>query len=149
MFTLEGYHYKTQIPIRFADIDAFGHVNNAIYLTYFEIARSIYWKEVVKWNWNSIGIIVRRSEIEYLKPIVLEDEIYAYVRTSRIGNSSFDIEYILVKKVNGKEEICTTGLTQCVTYDYHLKKSAPIPEFQKIKMHSFEALNVQSPEFQV
>lgn len=149
MFTLEGYHYKTQIPIRFADIDAFGHVNNAIYLTYFEIARSIYWKEVVKWNWNSIGIIVRRSEIEYLKPIVLEDEIYAYVRTSRIGNSSFDIEYILVKKINGIEQICTTGLTQCVTYDYHLKKSAPIPDFQKTKMHSFEALNVQSPEFQV
>ncbi len=149
MFTIKGYHYKTLIPIRFADIDAFGHVNNAIYLTYFEIARSIYWKEVVKWDWNAIGIIVRRSEIEYIKPIILDDEIYAYVRTSRIGNSSFDIEYILVKKVNGKEEMCTTGLTQCVTYDYQLSKSAPIPEYQKIKMHSFEALNVSSPEFQV
>ncbi len=149
MCTIDGYHYKTSIPIRFADIDAFGHVNNAIYLTYFEIARSIYWKEIIKWDWNSLGIIVRRSEIEYLKPICLDDEVYAYVRTSRIGNSSFDVEYILVKKVNGKEEKCTTGLTSCVAYDYLLNKSAPIPAYQKNKMQAFEALSVQSPEFQV
>lgn len=149
MCTIEGYNYKTSIPIRFADIDAFGHVNNAVYLTYFEIARSIYWKEVIKWDWDKLGIIVRKSEIEYLKPILLHDEIYAYVRTSRIGNSSFDVEYVLVRKINDKEEVCTTGFTSCVTYDYALNKPAPIPAYQKNKMKDFEALNVQSPEFQV
>lgn len=149
MCTIEGYHYKTAIPIRFADIDAFGHVNNAVYLTYFEIARSVYWKEIIKWDWEKMGIIIRRSEIEYLKPIRLDDEIYAYVRTSRIGNSSFDVEYILVKKTNGQEEICTTGATSCVSYDYTLNKSAPIPAYQRDKMQDFEALNVRSPEFQV
>jgi acyl-CoA thioester hydrolase len=149
MCTIEGFHYKTSIPIRFADIDAFGHVNNAIYLTYFEIARSVYWKEIIKWDWKSMGIIIRKSEIEYLKPILLHDEIYAYVRTSRIGHSSFDVEYILVKKINGKEEICTTGLTSCVTFDYNLSKSFPIPPYQKNKMKDFEALNVLTPEFQV
>ncbi|MGB4400889.1 MAG: acyl-CoA thioesterase [Daejeonella sp.] len=149
MCTIEGYHYKTSIPIRFADIDAFGHVNNATYLTYFEIARSVYWKEIIKWDWQTVGIIIRKSEIEYLKPITLHDEIYAYVRTSRIGNSSFDVEYILVKKVGGKEEICTMGLTSCVTYDYNLNKSVNIPAYQKNKMREFEALSVLSPEFQV
>lgn len=148
MCKIEGYHYKTSIPIRFADIDAFGHVNNALYLTYFEIARSVYWKEVVHWDWDSLGIIVRRSEINYIKPITLHDEILAYVRTSRIGNSSFDIDYILVKKANGQEEICTTGKTLCVTYDYLQNKSAPIPAFQRIKMQEFEALSVKSPELQ-
>lgn len=149
MCKIEGYHYKTSIPIRFADIDAFGHVNNAIYLTYFEIARSVYWKEIIQWDWNSIGIIVRRSEIDYIKPIVLTDEIYAYVRTSRIGISSFDLDYILVKKVNGQEEICTKGRTHCVTYDYLSNKSAPIPAYQRMKMQDFEALSVASPVFQV
>ena len=149
MCTIEGYHYKTSIPIRFADIDAFGHVNNATYLTYFEIARSVYWKEIIKWDWKSVGIIVRKSAVEYLRPISLHDEIYAYVRTSRVGNSSFDVEYILVKKLNGKEEICTTGLTSCVAYDYILNKSTPIPGYQKNKMKEFEALTVLSPEFQV
>ena len=148
MCKIEGYHYKTSIPIRFADIDAFGHVNNAIYLTYFEIARTVYWKEIIQWDWKSIGIIVRRSEINYVKPIVLTDEIYAYVRTSRIGVSSFDVDYIIVKKVNGREEICTTGQTQCVTYDYITNKSAPIPAYQCMKMKEFEVLIVSSPVFQ-
>lgn len=147
MCKIDGYNYKTSIPIRFADIDAFGHVNNATYLTYFEIARSIYWKEIIQWDWKSLGIIIRKSEIEYIKPITLSDEIYAYVRTSRIGNSSFDVEYLLVKKVNGKEEICTKGLTHCVSFDYKSNKSSPIPVYQRVKMQTFEALDIQESVF--
>jgi len=131
---IEGYNFKTSISIRFADIDAFGHVNNAIYLTYFEIARSAYWKEIIEWDWESLGIIISRSVVEYLKPVTLADEIYAYVRTSRIGNSSFDLDYILVKKLNGKEEICTRGQTVCVSFDYKLNKSVPIPDAKRKKM---------------
>jgi acyl-CoA thioester hydrolase len=132
--TIEGFKYKIKIPIRFADIDAFGHVNNAIYLTYFEIARSSYWDEIIEWNWNELGIIIRQSLVDYLKPIHLNDEIYAYVKTSRIGNSSFDLDYILVKIIDGREEICTSGQTICVTFDYKSKLSAPIPEKQRNKM---------------
>jgi len=132
--TTEGFKYKTQIPVRFADIDAFGHVNNAIYLTYFEIARSTYWDEVIEWDWNEVGIIIRRSVVDYLKPIILTDEIYTYVKTSRIGTSSFDLDYIIVKMIDGKEEICTTGQTLCVTFDYKTNKPVPIPVFQRNKM---------------
>ena len=55
----KDFKYKTPISIRFADIDAFGHVNNAIYLTYFEMARSAYWNEIIEWDWSSVGIILR------------------------------------------------------------------------------------------
>ena len=109
-------------------------MNNAIYLTYFEIARSSYWDEIIEWNWDELGIIIRRSLVDYLKPIHLNDEIYAYVKTSRIGNSSFDLDYILVKIIDGREEICTSGQTMCVTFDYKSKLSVPIPEKQRNKM---------------
>lgn len=142
MNILNDFHYKTPIPIRFADIDTFGHVNNAVYLTYFEIARSSYWDEVVHWEWNKMGIIIGRAEINYLKPIGLNDRVFAYVRTSRIGNSSFDLDYALVKISNGSEEICTTGSTVCVTFDYNLNSSSNIPEAHRLKMQEFEALGV-------
>jgi acyl-CoA thioester hydrolase len=134
MSLADGFKYKTLIPIRFADIDAFGHVNNAIYLTYFEIARSTYWDEVIEWDWNEVGIIIRRSVVDYLRPIILTDEIYTYVKTSRIGTSSFDLDYIIVRIVDGKEEVCTTGQTLCVTFDYKTNKPVPIPVFQRHKM---------------
>jgi acyl-CoA thioester hydrolase len=95
---ISDYKYKTPIPIRFSDIDAVGHVNNAIYLTYFEIARLNYWKEIINWNLRENGVIVGRSEVNYLKPITLDDEIVCYVRTTRIGNSSFDMMHLLAKK---------------------------------------------------
>ena len=142
MILLTDFHYKTPIPVRFADIDAFGHVNNAVYLTYFEIARSSYWNEVVHWNWNKMGIIIGRAEIDYLKPIALNDQVFAYVRTSRIGNSSFDLEYVLIRSTNGVEEICTTGSTVCISFDYILKSSSTIPEEHRKKMQEFEALTI-------
>jgi len=142
MTNLSGFHYKTSIPVRFADIDAFGHVNNAVYLTYFEIARSSYWNEVVHWDWEKMGIIIGRAEINYLKPIGLNDQVSAYVRTARVGNSSFDLDYALVKLSNGEEILCTTGSTACITFDYQLHTSAPIPEAHRLKMLEFEALAV-------
>lgn len=142
MDKLADFHYKTPIEVRFADIDAFGHVNNAIYLTYFEIARSSYWNEVVHWNWDKMGIIIGKAEINYLKPIELKNQVFAYVRTSRIGNSSFDLDYVLVRSINGTEEICTTGSTICISFDYNLNSSSAIPEEHRIKMQEFEALGV-------
>ena len=135
---IANFKYETSIQIRFSDMDAFGHVNNAVYLTYFEIARGNYWRQIIEWDWNLMGIILGRSEIDYRKPITLDDEIKCYVRTSRVGNSSFDVEYILVKIVDGKEDVCTTGKTVCISYDYKAGKSCPIPAEQRKKMIGYD-----------
>ena len=132
------YKYRTLIPIRFSDLDAYGVVNNAVYLTYFEIARSNYWTEIVQWNWNECGIILGRSEINYLKPITRHDQIACYLRTTRIGNSSFDVMHVLVKVTEHGEEICTTGKTVCISYDYSANKSVRIPENERARMIAYD-----------
>jgi len=135
---LSGYKYKTPIAIRFSDIDAVGHVNNAIYLTYFEEARLKYWREAIEWDISKSGVIVGRSEVNYLKPITLRDEIFCYVRTTRIGNSSFDIMHVLVKLTEHGEEICTTGKTVCISYDYTANKSVSIPQAERARLIEFD-----------
>lgn len=135
---ISDYKYKTPVAIRFSDIDAVGHVNNAIYLTYFEEARLNYWREAINWNLSQNGVIVGRSEVNYLKPITLEDEIVCYVRTTRIGNSSFDMMHLLVRITPNGEEICTTGKTVCISYDYTLNKSISIPQREREKMIAFD-----------
>jgi acyl-CoA thioester hydrolase len=135
---LSDYKYKTPIAIRFSDIDAVGHVNNAVYLTYFEEARLKYWREIVEWNMKEHGVIVGRSEVNYLKPIMLNDNIFCYVRTTRIGNSSFDIMHILVRETDHGEEICTTGKTVCISYDYRANKSISIPKTERHKMIAYD-----------
>jgi acyl-CoA thioester hydrolase len=135
---LTDYKFKTPISIRFSDIDAVGHVNNAIYLTYFEVARFNYWREIIGWNLQENGVIVGRSEVNYLKPITLDDEIFCYLRVSRIGNSSFDVMHLLVKTTPEGEEICTTGKTVCISYDYSVNKSVAIPQRERQKMIEYD-----------
>jgi len=135
---ISDYKYKTPIHIRFSDIDAVGHVNNAIYLTYFEIARFSYWRNVVGWDLSENGIIVGRTEVNYLKPVMLHDHIACYVRVIRIGNSSFDIMHVLVKITEKGEEICTTCKTVCVSYDYAVNKSIKIPASFREKMIEYD-----------
>ena len=135
---LTDYKYRMDVAIRFSDIDYAGHVNNAIYLTYFETARFNYWRDVIEWDLAENGVIVGRSEINYLKPIKLEDKIACYVRTTRIGNSSFDVMHILVKVTEHGEEICTTGKTVCISYDYTANKSIPIPKPERQKMIAYD-----------
>jgi len=136
---ISDYKYKTPIAIRFSDIDAVGHVNNAIYLTYFEVARFNYWRDVIDWNFSENGIIVGRAEVNYLKPVMLHDQISCGVRVVRIGNSSFDVMHILVRtNANGVEEICTTGKTVCVSYDYTVNKPVKIPAHARNKMIEYD-----------
>ncbi|GAA4333718.1 thioesterase family protein [Mucilaginibacter gynuensis] len=135
---LSLYKYKTDIPIRFSDMDSYGHVNNAVYLTYFEIARSNYWRDAIGWDWTSAGVILGRSEINYLKPLTINDKISCYVRTTRIGNSSFDVMHVLVKHTPNGDEVCTTGKTVCISYDYSANKSVSIPKEQRQKMIEYD-----------
>jgi acyl-CoA thioester hydrolase len=132
------FNYKIAIDIRFPDIDALGHVNNAVYLTYFEHARVHYWRDILQWKLRENGIIVARTEVNYLKPVTLEDEIACYVRTTRIGNSSFDITHLLVKITPAGEEICTMGKTVCISYDYTLNRPVPLPEKERQKIIAYD-----------
>lgn len=138
--TLDSFKYKTAIETRFADFDMMGHVNNAVYFTYLEIARTKYWNHAIQWDWKKTGVVIAQASLDYILPVLLTDKISMYVRTSKIGNSSFELEYILVKLVHGKEEICNRGKTTCVAFDYATKRSFPVPKEERERMITFEQL---------
>lgn len=138
---LDSFKYKTTIELRFADLDVMGHVNNAVYFTYMEVGRTKYWKHAINWDWQSTGVVIGQASIDYISPIFFEDKISLYVRTSRIGNKSFDLEYLIVKTVNGKEILCSKGKTVCVAFDYATKSPTVIPEKERQKMMEFEQLS--------
>lgn len=142
---LDDFKYKTSIETRFADFDMMGHVNNAVYFTYMEIGRVKYWRHAIQWDWKKTGVVIGKASIRYILPVFIEDKIHMYVRTARIGTSSFDLEYLIVKMVHGKEVVCSKGMTTCIAFDYEAKKAMPIPETERNKMISFEQLRPSRP----
>jgi acyl-CoA thioester hydrolase len=121
--------HRTSIQIRFKDIDKLGHVNNANHLSYFEYARTVYFRDVMgtEIDWSKEGLILAKVIVDYKQPVLFEDDISVYTRCSRIGNKSFDLEYSLVKKEGDKETELATGISVLVCYNYIDKVSIPVP----------------------
>jgi acyl-CoA thioester hydrolase len=88
--------FKYSIPIqpRYADFDMLGHLNNATYLTYFEVGRLHYFVEI-GWNLQSISNVVAHVDIDFLVPIVPGNEILCSIKTLSLGGKSFQMQYEL------------------------------------------------------
>lgn len=141
---MNNFKHKTEIQIRFKDIDLMGHVNNANYLTYLEYARVKYFDDVAdtEINWNENGLILAKATIDYKLPISLKDKVFIYTRCSRIGTKSFELSYQIVKEEKNTEIVLAEGTTVLVCYDYKNRKSIPIPEEWKKKLESFEGITL-------
>lgn len=138
---MHPFKHKVSIQLRFKDIDKMGHVNNANYLTYIELARVKYFEEVVgtdkKWS-QQVGIILARIEIDYKAPVFLHDTIFVYTRCSRLGSKSLTLDWAVVREKSGKEETVAQGTAVLVCYDYAHEKTIAIPEEQRRAIEQFE-----------
>lgn len=110
-----------RIHVRFSDLDILGHVNNSIYLSYFEIARVHVFGELLgyDWDWKRYTVVLVKNEVEYIKPVHLHDEVYVHVFTQHIGEKSFTLRY----ELRVKEELRTTGSSVLVAWDAKENKS--------------------------
>lgn len=131
---------KTQVQIRFKDVDMMGHVNNANFITYFELARMTYFDELlvegIKIDWVNEGVILAKIEMEYKQPILLEDKVFVYTWVSRMGSRSFDMSCSIVRMVDDIEVEAAKGLAVIVCFNYKTKETIAIPELWKAKMMS-------------
>jgi acyl-CoA thioester hydrolase len=118
--------FETTVEIRFADIDAMGHVNNAVYFSYFEQARMAYFKERVAriWDWNEDGVIVARNEIDYVFPVFLNDRMVIRFWVEHVGSKSFTVCYRVVVG----ERLCATGKSVLVCFNHKNKATQVLPE---------------------
>lgn len=118
----------TPIQIRFSDVDKLGHVNNAIYLSYLELARMHYFQEVAGGiKWEREGIIMARIEIDYVAPVLLNEKLYVKTWCSRIGNKSFELSYTLYKKKDDADNEAARAKSIQVCFDYVAQKSIEMP----------------------
>jgi acyl-CoA thioester hydrolase len=134
--------HKASIQIRFADTDMLGHVNNANYLTYMELARMSYFNEVVNdaVDWSIEGVILAKAVVDYRRPILIEDTLYVYLSVDHISSKSFNFSYRFVVEKEGEEITYAEGSTIMVCFDYQLQKSIVMPEKWKSRIMQYEGL---------
>jgi acyl-CoA thioester hydrolase len=140
---ITNFKHVTKIKIRFSDLDAMKHVNNATYLTYLEEARIKYFNDLLKKKEGDIDYqaVIGRIEIDYLYPIVLGDDLEIYTRISRIGNKSVDVKHIIAIKRGSKLIKAATSTTKLVYFDYKTKTTKPIPDEERKLIEEFEGMD--------
>jgi acyl-CoA thioester hydrolase len=113
-----------------------GHVNNAVYLTYLEIARFAYWKaaEIGRLE-GDISYIIARVEIDFRASAVTGDVIDVALSVRAIGRSSFTIEYELRDQAG---KLIATAKSVQVAYDYAAGTSVPVPDAIRARILEFE-----------
>jgi acyl-CoA thioester hydrolase len=118
--------FSTPIELRFSDLDLYGHVNSVVYFSYLETARvrlfKGFFQELTE---NHIFTLVARAECDYRQPILFGDELIVSVVLTRIGTTSFDLEYRLH---DGREKTYATARTTMVCFDNFKKVTVPVPE---------------------
>ena len=114
------------IQIRYVDCDMAGHVNNAIYFSYFENARVHYFGQLfgADRDWETEGIILRTNEIEYFSPIYLTDEPFIELYIESIGTKSFTVGY----EIRVNDELRTIKKSVIVCFNSQEKTTYVIPE---------------------
>lgn len=137
---LDNFRHHVSIEVRFGDLDAMGHVNNAKYLTYLETARIRYVHEVCAphTNWSELGMILAKVVIEYKAPLLYDDRVEVYTRVSRIGNKSFEIEHVVMRTADGLSEAAALCATTLVSYDYQHKCTMPVPDSWRERILAYE-----------
>ena len=132
---LEDFTVVEEIPVRWGDMDARGHVNNTIYYRYFESSRialfrflNIY-EEPTKVR---IGPILSYQNCYYKAPLTYPDIIYVGAKITSIQGSKIIIKHILgSKKLN---RIVAEGEAHIIWYDYENQKKANISDDLKQKL---------------
>jgi len=124
--------FLTDVQMRFRDLDGMGHVNNAVYLSYTELARMQFYLQVAnKKTLDEIDFILAHVDIDFESQAVWGDQIQVAVWPAKIGTSSFTLRYEISEKRTRR--VLARANSILVSYDYEKKKSKPIPpEFRKV-----------------
>ena len=138
------FAHRVTIDVRFADTDAMGHVNNAVYLTYCEMARIRYWTDVTgepiaPGHEGAESLILAEARITYRAPVFHGERVTVETRAMHIGRTSFTLEHRLTACApDGDPRVVATSDSIMVRYDYALDRPAPLSDDFVAAIEAFE-----------
>lgn len=139
----DDFRHRTRVEVRFRDIDAFGHVNNAVVSTYVEQARVRYLIDVL--DVDPVGrmpLILANIRIDYLSPIFFNEAVEVGSQVDWVGNTSIAMSH-LVKVADGRDLVRSSSVL--VAYDYQQAHPMPVPDDWRRAFSAHEGRSLERP----
>ncbi len=125
---LLGFPVTIDLPVQWGDMDAFEHVNNAVYLRWVESGRIAYGRRVGLHELmaaDRVGPILASIRCDYRRPIAFPDSVRVGTRVVKLGRTSLTLEHRVVSESDG---LAAEATSVVVLYDYKEARPRPIPD---------------------
>ena len=132
-------HWTLVAPLRprFRDTDAMGHINNAVYVTYLEVARQVYWARLDEHSdYRRVPFILAHVDIDFRSEAHMDESLELCIRCSHVSARSFGFDYAI--REAGSQRLVAEAHTIQVFYDYARKTSMPCPDELRARLEAFE-----------
>ncbi len=126
---LAQYPVIVRLPVHWGEMDAYGHVNNAVFFRYFETARIAYFERcgfLASYDQEKVGAILHSTSCRFRRALYYPDTVLVGVRVSNVESDRFTMEYRLVSETQGA--VAAEGSGVVVSFDYEANQKAPLPE---------------------
>ena len=140
MEELKGFTFNKELQLRWNDMDALGHVNNAIFITYFETARGHYMPEACPgWDWMKHMFLIANVNVNFHKEmLLLAQKPSVWMRTKQMGKKSFVLEYVITSEKKGETIIHASGSTTQIMFDMQNRKTIEIESWVRDNLQAYE-----------
>lgn len=138
--TLGRWPVSLKIPVAWGDMDAFGHVNNSVFLRWFESARIAYFEHLgmlERMERDRVGPIVARVTCDYRRALAYPDEVEVQATVSRLGTSSFVMGYRAHSL--GQGALAAEGESVVVLFDYRSEQKVALDPELRAAIKALEA----------
>jgi acyl-CoA thioester hydrolase len=136
---LPGFPIVVKLPILWGDLDAYGHVNNLVYLRWFEAARAVYATRVgveVLPSQTGVGAVLATISCKFLRQANYPGDIFSGVRVSRLSIGSVTLEYLIADSRTGVP--VAEGASDVVLYDSATEKPVAVPDHIRAAVEQLE-----------
>ena len=139
---LAAYPVVIEFPIAWGEMDAFGHVNNAVFFRYFESARAAYFHRLNLWDFKDetgIGPILASTQCKFKAPLTYPDTISVGTTISDIQADRFTMQYLVVS--HKLQRVAAEGDGLIVIYDYQAQQKASLPDELRQRIATLESMD--------
>ena len=125
---MHGYPVVVRFPTQWGDMDAFHHINNARYFTWFESARIAFFRAagLATDGQPEVGPILAHTSCDFRKPVRWPADVAIGARVTEFGNTSFVMEYAAAL-ADAEDEPVATGKGVIVLFNYQTGEKVPVP----------------------
>lgn len=135
------YRHYLPLQIRFTDIDMLGHLNNAIFVNFFDLGKTAYFSHILggPLEWDKISLVIVNIECSFFAPVYFTDKIEVFTKTTSVGERSVKVDQRIVNMETGETHAwCRTVMAG---FDVKNRCGAPVDEEWRRLLSEFEGIS--------